>query len=225
MYAGEARHPVMIALAETVAEYGIPIGPFEALISAFEQDQDRVEYATYGQLLDYCDRSANPVGRIILHLARVFDEENVRLSDMTCTGLQLANFWQDVARDFSIGRIYLPREDRDAFGYPDADLRALRFTPEFAGLLRFQVERARKLLEAGRPLIGQMPGRLAMDVDLFSCGGLAILDRIEWRKFDVLSSRPELGKLAKLGLVARALLARRPRGEPALARAIAGRAS
>ena len=116
MYAGQARHPVMIALAETVAEFAIPIGPFEALISAFEQDQAVTEYATYAQLLDYCTRSANPVGHLVLYLARSYDDENARLSDSTCTGLQLANFWQDVARDLAIGRIYLPREDRERFG-------------------------------------------------------------------------------------------------------------
>ena len=226
MYEGQVRHPVMIALAETVRQYAIPIDPFEALISAFEQDQDIVEYATYDQLLDYCERSANPVGRIILHLGRVFDEDNARLSDLTCTGLQLANFWQDVARDLAIGRIYLPREDRDAFGYGENDLRALRFTPEFAELLGFEVGRARSLLEAGRPLIARMPGRLSIDVDLFSRGGLAILDRIEARGFDVLSGRPEVGKLTKLGLVVRALLGRPPRPHASpTALAPAGRAS
>ena len=226
MYQGRAGHPVMVALAETVAEYAIPIEPFEALISAFEQDQDIVEYETYGQLLDYCERSANPVGRIVLHLGRVFDEDNARLSDLTCSGLQLANFWQDVARDLAIGRIYLPREDRDDFGYPEADLRALRFTPEFAELIGFEVGRARCLLEAGRPLIARMPGRLSIDFDLYSRGGLAILDRIEARGFDVLSGRPEVGKLAKLGLVVRTLLGRPPRlHASAKALAPAGRAS
>ena len=115
MYAGQARHPVMIALAETVAEFAIPIAPFEALVSAFEQDQAVTEYATYAQLLDYCTRSANPVGHLVLYLARSYDDDNARLSDLTCTGLQLANFWQDVARDLAIGRIYLPREDRERF--------------------------------------------------------------------------------------------------------------
>ena len=222
MYEGEARHPVMVALAPTVEEFAIPIDPFEALISAFEQDQVVNEYETYGQLLDYCSRSANPVGHLVLYLARAFDEENAALSDRTCSGLQLANFWQDVARDLAIGRVYLPAEDRRAFGYPDDDLRALRFTPAFAELLRFEVVRARELLEAGRPLIGRMPRALAVDVDLFSRGGMAILERIEARGFDVLSGRPEVGKLAKLGLLARAMLARPPRSMP---KALAGRAS
>jgi squalene synthase HpnC len=222
MYEGEARHPVMVALAPTVEEFAIPIGPFEALISAFEQDQVVTEYAAYDQLLDYCSRSANPVGHLVLYLARAFDDDNARLSDYTCTGLQLANFWQDVARDLAIGRIYLPIEDRRAFGYLEADLRALRFTPAFADLLRFEVDRARDLLERGRPLIGRMPRALAVDVDLFSRGGLAILDRVEGQGFDVLSHRPEVGKLAKLGLLARAMLSRPPARSP---RVLAGRAS
>ncbi len=221
MYRGLATHPVMVALAPTVAEFAIPIDPFEALISAFEQDQRVNEYETYGQLLDYCARSANPVGHLVLYLARSFDPENAALSDLTCTGLQLANFWQDVARDLAIGRVYLPLEDRRRFGYEDADLRALRFTPAFAELLGFEVDRARDLLHRGRPLIARMPRSLGVDVDLFNRGGLAILDRIEAQGFDVLARRPEVGKLAKLGLLARAMLARPARPSSL----VAGRAS
>jgi squalene synthase HpnC len=209
MYEGRVRHPVMMALADTVAEFAIPIAPFEALISAFEQDQVVDDYETYARLLDYCTRSANPVGHLVLYLARSYDEENARLSDATCTGLQLANFWQDVDRDLAIGRIYLPREDRERFGYSSDDLRARRFTPGFAALMEFEVRRARALLEAGRALVPRMPGALAIDVDLFSRGGLAILERIAAQGYDVLTSRPRLGRLAKLGLIGRALLARR----------------
>jgi squalene synthase HpnC len=205
MYHGEARHPVMIALAETVKRHSIPEGPFEALISAFEQDQTVTEYLTYDQLLDYCTRSANPVGHLVLYVAGAFSPENARLADMTCTALQLANFWQDVARDLAIGRIYLPHEDRARFGYPDSDLRALRFTPAFAELLRFEVARARDLLSHGRALVPRIPGELAVDVDLFSRGGSAILDRIEARGFDVLSSRPALTRWTKLRLLGRAI--------------------
>jgi squalene synthase HpnC len=205
MYLGEARHPVMIALAETVKRHSIPEGPFEALISAFEQDQRVTEYLTYDQLLDYCTRSANPVGHLVLYVAGAFSPENARLADMTCTALQLANFWQDVARDLAIGRIYLPREDQARFGYPESDLRALRFTPAFAELLRFEVARARDLLSRGRALVPRIPGELAVDVDLFSRGGSAILDRIEANGFDVLSSRPALTRWTKLRLLGRAI--------------------
>ncbi len=206
MYDGQARHPVMIALAETVAEFAIPIEPFLALISAFEQDQEVVEYLSYAQLLDYCTRSANPVGHLVLYLGRSYNPENAALADATCTALQLANFWQDVARDLDIGRVYLPREDRDRFGYTDDDLRTRRFTPSFAALLRFEVERSRTLFDIGRPLAARLPRSLSVDVDLFSRGGLAILDRIAAQGYDVLNRRPRLSKLAKLGLLARALL-------------------
>jgi len=148
------------------------------------------------------------VGHLVLYLARSYNDDNARLSDLTCTGLQLANFWQDVARDLAIGRIYLPREDRERFDIGQDDLRALRFTPAFATLLAFEVERARALLEAGRALVPRMPRVLAIDVDLFSRGGLAILDRIAAQGYDVLTRRPRLSKSTKLSLIGRALLAR-----------------
>lgn len=214
LYDGKARHPVMIALRETIDAFAIPIDPFLALISAFEQDQEVTEYETYEQLLDYCTRSANPVGRLVLYLAQAFTAENAALSDKTCTALQLANFWQDVARDLDIGRVYLPREDRARFGCSDLDLRAKRFTPEFADLLKFEIDRTRALFRAGLPLIERMPRALAIDVELFSRGGLAILNRIEEKNYDVLSSRPRLSKLDKAGLLGHALLARAGMGWP-----------
>jgi squalene synthase HpnC len=205
LYRGEARHPVMIALGETVRKYGIPIDPFDALISAFEQDQTVSEYDTYEQLLEYCGRSANPVGHLVLYVAGAFTPENARLADATCTALQLTNFWQDVARDLAIGRIYLPRADRERFHYPESDLRALRFTPQFAEMMKFQVERARRLFAAGRELLVRVPLELAVDIDLFSRGGLAILDRIEAQGFDVLGFRPVLTRWNKVALLWRAL--------------------
>jgi squalene synthase HpnC len=205
LYQGRASHPVMIALAETVERKRIPIEPFEALISAFKQDQTVTEYLTYDQLLDYCARSANPVGHLVLYAAGAFAPENVRLADATCTALQLANFWQDVARDLAIGRIYLPRADRVHFGCSESDLRSLRFTPAFANLMEFEVERARALFAQGRPLVSRVPRELAVDIDVFSRGGLAILDRIEARGFDVLSARPVLSRWTKLLLLGRAI--------------------
>jgi squalene synthase HpnC len=227
MYAGPARHPVMVALRETVSRYEIPNGPFEALIDAFVQDQSVTEYLTFPQLADYCTRSANPVGHLVLYVAGAHDDENARLSDATCTALQLANFWQDVARDLAIGRIYLPREERDRFGYPESDLRALRFTPAFAELMRFEVDRTRELFEQGLPLAKRIPGPLAVDVDLFSRGGMAILDRIEECGYDVLSARPALDKWAKIGLIGRALAgmaAARLRGRRPVSKGIAAAA-
>ena len=149
MYQGRTRHPVMVALAETVSSYQIPIEPLEALIDAFVQDQTVTEYQTYSQLVHYCRRSANTVGHLVLHVAGAYTTENVRLSDATCTALQLANFWQDVARDLLIGRIYLPRDDRERYGYPECDLRALKFTPAFAELMRFEVERTARSFRRG----------------------------------------------------------------------------
>jgi squalene synthase HpnC len=226
MYRGQARHPVMIALAETVNRYGIPIEPFDALITAFEQDQTVTEYLTFDQLLDYCTRSANPVGHLVLYVAGAFTPDNARLADATCTALQLANFWQDVARDLAIGRIYLPRDDRARFGVSESDLRASRFSPAFAGLMKFEIERTRALFAQGRPLASRISGPLAVDIDLFSRGGLAILDRIEAHGFDVLSARPALTRWTKLRLLVRALAAMawsriqpRPSNSPAGARA------
>ena len=205
MYQGRVTHPVYVALEPVVKEYGIPPEPFHDLIDAFEQDQSLTNYQTYAQLLDYCTRSANPVGRLVLYLARSYDEPRAALSDSTCTALQLANFWQDVSRDLEIGRIYLPREDRERFNVTESDIQARRITPEFRALLKFEVERTRKLFDAGRPLVKQVPHHIAVDVDLFTRGGLAILDRIEQVNFDVLTSRPALSKFDKDRLIGRAL--------------------
>ena len=208
MYQGRASHPVYIALAETAREFAIPIGPFLDLISAFEQDQAVSEYHTFEQLIDYCKRSANPVGRLVLHLGRCFTEDNAGLSDATCTALQLTNFWQDIGRDLDIGRVYLPREDRERFGYTDQDLKERRFNPEFAALMQFEVDRTRLLFEQGRDLVGRMPKALAVDVELFERGGSAILRKIEAQGYDVWKKRPTLSKASKTWLLARALSSR-----------------
>jgi squalene synthase HpnC len=207
MYRGQTSHPVMIALAETVEEYRIPIEPFERLISAFLQDQEVTRYETFEQLLEYCERSANPVGRLVLYVAGADEPENVRLADSICTGLQLANFWQDVARDLAIGRIYLPREDRDRFGCSKGELRLGVCTPAIRQLMEFEVGRAREFFENGRSLVRRVGRGMAVDIDLFVRGGMAILDAIEARGFDVLSARPSLSRSTKLRLIARAAAA------------------
>jgi squalene synthase HpnC len=209
-YAGDPRHPVFVALAPTITRFGIPQQPFADLISAFEQDQTVSDYDTYDQLRDYCRRSADPVGRIVLYLCERFNEQNAAWSDSICTGLQLANFWQDVARDYDIGRVYLPREDRERFGYADAELQSRTTNDRFLKLMAFEVDRARMLLLAGRPLIAAMPGRLQVDIDLFLSGGLAILREIERIEFRVWEQRPvvtktRVGRLF-LGAAARGLL-------------------
>jgi len=199
-YAGRATHPVFVALSGTIREFGIPADPFADLISAFEQDQRIQSYETFDELRDYCRRSADPVGRLVLYLVRQYTPENVAYSDSICTGLQLANFWQDVARDREIGRVYLPREDRLRFGYSDEDLAARQTTPQFIDLMQFQVERARQFLQAGLPLIPRLPGRLQVDIELFARGGLHILERIEQIEYRVWEQRPVVtkGDLARL---------------------------
>lgn len=205
-YAGDARHPVFVALQGTVRDFDIPIAPFDDLISAFEQDQTVHAYDTFDQLRDYCRRSADPVGRIVLHLCRASSDENVALSDSVCTGLQLANFWQDVARDYDINRVYLPREDRAQFGYTDADLKARVTSDAFLALMRFEVDRARRFLLDGLPLVVRMPGRLRIDIDLFVRGGLLILDRIAAVNYRVWDTRPVLKKRHFFGLFLKSLL-------------------
>jgi squalene synthase HpnC len=208
-YAGQTTHPVYVALKGTIEEFGIPAAPFEDLISAFEQDQRVKEYDTFEQLLDYCRRSANPVGRLVLALCRRADELNFRWSDSVCTGLQLANFWQDVARDSDIGRVYLPREDRERFKYSTDDLSQRRTTAQFLELMRFEVDRARDFLRpwrnARRPELETFPFRLQVDLELFSRGGERILDRIEGIGYRVWDSRPKVTKFDVLGLFVRAL--------------------
>ncbi len=205
MSAGDARHPVMVALADTARRFAIPPAPFLDLLTAFEQDQRVTRYDTFAQLLGYCRQSANPVGRLVLHLFGCHTPDRVALSDEICTGLQLANFWQDVARDLDIGRVYLPAEDRARFGYSDADLAARRFTPAFADLMRFEVERARGFFDRGEPLIRALPRSARLNVALFSGGGRAVLREIERQDYDVWNRRPVVSGRRKALLLTRAL--------------------
>jgi squalene synthase HpnC len=196
-YDGRPRHPVMIAIQETIQRFQIPSRPFLDLLFAFEQDQLVKRYETYEQLLGYCRHSANPVGHLVLYLCESYTAENAVLSDSICTALQLTNFWQDVARDLDIGRVYLPREDRLRFGYSDEDLEGRRFTPEFAALLRFEVERARALFHQGLPLVGRVAPGFRADIALFAQGGLAILRKIDQAGYNVWHERPVLSKWDK----------------------------
>jgi squalene synthase HpnC len=204
-YDGEPRHPVMLALRPTVRRFAIPPRPFLDLLVAFEQDQTVKHYQTYEQLLGYCRYSAKPVGHLVLYLCESFDEGRAALADHICTALQLANFWQDVARDLDIGRIYLPAEDRECFGVSEADLRARRTTPGFVELMRFEVARARELFHRGTPLLERLPADVRPDVELFQRGGLAILRKIEADGYNVLTRRPALAKWEKAALLGGAL--------------------
>jgi len=193
-FAGDTTHPVFVALRGTIEHFHIPAQPFQDLISAFEQDQVVTEYATFDDVRGYCRCSADPVGRIVLYLCEQFSAEHAAWSDSICTGLQLANFWQDVSRDLDIGRIYLPREDCARFGYSLEELRQRVTNEHFIELMRFEVDRARNLLLAGLPLIGHLPGRLQVDIDLFARGGLCILERIQGMGYRVLERRPIVRK-------------------------------
>ena len=205
-YSGQPRHPVFVALRETVREFDIPQHEFSDLLRAFRQDQIVTRYPRFSDLLGYCQNSANPVGHLVLYLCGYRDAERQKLSDYTCTALQLANFWQDVGVDYSKGRIYLPLEDFAKFGFSETDLSQGRATPEFLAMMKFEVERAREWFQRGLPLIKQVDRKLALDLELFSRGGMAILDAIQRQGYDVLKSRPAISKRRKFWLVARAAL-------------------
>jgi squalene synthase HpnC len=205
-YAGRPRHPVFVALKETVRECDIPRQPFADLLTAFRRDQRVSRYETFEDVLGYCRYSANPVGHLVLYVCGYRDGERQQLSDYTCTALQLANFWQDVTVDYGKGRIYLPLEDLRRFGVSEKDIAERRATPQFLKLMRFEVERAREWFRKGLPLAQKVDGELAIDIELFSQGGVAILQAIGKQGYDVLRRRPVISKPGKLALVARAAL-------------------
>lgn len=193
-YRGQARHPVFVALAETIAQCQIPPEPFLDLLRAFRQDQTKTRYLDFAELLEYCRYSANPVGRLVLYVCGYREAELQELSDCTSTALQLANFWQDVGRDYQMGRIYIPLDDMARHGYTEEDLAAFRYDERFRSLLGELVGRTWCLFERGLPLVSCVDRRLAMDIELFSRGGMEILRLIERQNYDVLSRRPHLDR-------------------------------
>jgi squalene synthase HpnC len=214
-YRGETRHPVFVALAETIRACDIPQKPFADLLVAFRQDQTVTRYQTMDDVLGYCKNSADPVGRLVLYACGYRDPERFQLSDYTCTALQLANFWQDLSSDYTArDRIYLPVQDMERYGVDEALIAQRNPTQAFRELVRYQVDYARQLFNKGLPLIAKVDRELALDLDLFSRGGLEILDAIERAQYDVLTARPAISKGRKLRLLTRAfsskLLARRP---------------
>jgi squalene synthase HpnC len=200
------RHPVFIALRETIRECDIPRAPFADLLTAFRQDQTVTRYPTFEDVLGYCKNSANPVGHLVLYLCGYRDAERQKLSDFTCTALQLANFWQDVAVDYRKGRIYLPLESLAKFGVSESDIEQRRATAQFRQLIKFEVARARDWFQQGLPLAAKVDKHLALDIELFSRGGLEILNAIERQEYDVLQRRPAISKPRKLWLLARAAM-------------------
>ncbi|HEY7404324.1 MAG TPA: squalene synthase HpnC [Candidatus Angelobacter sp.] len=203
-YEGAPKHPVFVALQDTVRQFGIPKHEFSDLLIAFRQDQTVTRFETFDDVLAYCRYSANPVGHLVLYLCGYSDAERQQLSDYTCTALQLANFWQDVFVDYGKGRIYLPLEDLRRFGVSGEDIAQRRATPPFIALMKFEVERAREWFARGLPLVNAVDRELAVDLELFSRGGQEILNAIERQGFDVLRARPAISKSRKLMLVLRA---------------------
>jgi squalene synthase HpnC len=205
-YEGNPRHPVFVALADTVKKFDIPKHEFSDLLIAFRQDQTVTRFETFDDVLAYCRYSANPVGHLVLYLCGYHDAERQQLSDYTCTALQLANFWQDVSVDYAKGRIYLPLEDLQRYSVTEEDLAQKRNTPAFCEMMKFEVERARQWFDRGLPLVSKVDKELAVDIELFSRGGQEILNAIERQRFAVLGRRPAISKTRKLALVARAAL-------------------
>ena len=201
---GEANEDIFIAVAESLRTQQLPVGLLHDLLSAFEQDVRVSSYETFTDVLAYCRLSANPIGRLVLHLFGRAQEPLLAASDAICTALQLANFWQDVAIDLDKGRCYLPREDQRRFGCDEAAIRSRSVSPAYASLMRFQVQRTRDLFAQGAELPRMVGGRLGFELRLVMLGGLGILDRIERVGFDVFTRRPSLSRADWGRLVLRA---------------------
>src|SRR6266852_3495626 len=204
-YEGRPSHPVFIALRETIVAKDIPKQPFADLLKAFRQDQTVKRYPTWDAVLNYCVYSANPVGRLVLYLCGYGDEPRQRLSDATCTALQLANFWQDVSRDLEKGRIYIPLDAATAHGLTEADIVERRFDARYIDLMKDLIARARALFAEGLLLTKMVDARLSVDLEMFSRGGIAVLDAIEASGYNTLHHRPAIGKGKQARLLGRAL--------------------
>lgn len=215
---GKVSHPVFVALQATAAQYRLPQQLFDDLITAFERDQTVTRYNNFAELYEYCRYSANPVGRLVLGLCGYQDEERNALSDATCTALQLANHWQDVTVDLLKDRVYLPLDVLARHGYPVEALFQKRFDARFRAAMQEAVEVARGLFLKGLPLAGMVDRRLAIDLELFSRGGLKVLEKIEQQDYDVLRARPAVSKIERVGLLLGAL-GRRAFSRQTLARA------
>src|ERR1700674_5387671 len=207
-YAGKPSHPVFVALGQTIRACDIPIEPFSDLLVAFRQDQTVHRYPTWNGVLGYCRYSANPVGRLVLYLCGYRDSERQELSDATCTALQLANFWQDVGRDLDKGRIYIPLEALAAHGLAEEDIVTRRFDARYVSLMKELIARTRDLFQQGMPLAGRVESALRVDIEMFSRGGLAVLESIEAIGYNTLHHRPSIPKSKQLQLLTRAFFQR-----------------
>ena len=192
-------------LAEVIGHWQLPLQLFRDLLDAFAQDVVKKRYADHDELLDYCRRSANPVGRLLLHLAGCTGETDLRRSDCICTSLQLINFWQDIGIDWAKGRVYLPQSDLARFGIAEAQIGEGRWSAEWAALLDFEIDRTRRLMREGAPLVWQLPGRMALEIRFTVHGGLRILEKIHAARGDVFRFRPSLRPADWLRVAARAV--------------------
>jgi squalene synthase HpnC len=206
-YNGRPSHPVFVALRETIVAKDIPKQPFADLLRAFRQDQNVKRYPTWDSMIGYCVYSANPVGRLVLYLCGYRDEERQAMSDATCTALQLANFWQDVARDLEKGRIYIPLDVAASHGVTEADIVERHFDQRYVNLMKDLIARTRVIFAQGAPLANMVSGRLSVDLEMFSRGGVAVLDAIENMGYDTLHKRPAISKAKQVHLLGRSLLA------------------
>ncbi len=205
-FAGRPPKNLFLALAHTIEQFDLPQQPFDDLLDAFRQDQTQTRYESFDDLLGYCRRSANPVGQILLRLAGSHNDETIALSDQICTGLQLVNFWQDVHRDYQIGRVYLPKQAMDRFGVGTDHLQSETADQPLRNLIGEQCQIAEGYLRGGLPLAKIVPQWFAADVKLFVHGGLATIQAIRRHDHDVLGHRPKVGKIQQAWLVARAAL-------------------
>ena len=200
-YDGSPKHSVFVALAETVRQFDIPKHEFSDLLTAFRQDQTITRFETFADVLGYCHYSANPVGHLVLYLCGYRDAERQQLSDYTCTALQLANFWQDVTVDLEKDRVYLPLDLLARHGYTVADLQAGTFNAAFQNVMRDAIGVARKLFLEGLPLTKTVDKRLGFDLELFSRGGMRVLEKIERQNYNLLARRPAISKLERVQLL------------------------
>jgi phytoene synthase len=197
--------PLFAQIATIRTEYQLPLQLFHDLLDAFAQDVVKTRYADFAEVLDYCRRSANPVGRLLLHVFDAATAQNLQHSDCICSSLQLINFWQDIAVDFANARVYLPQDDLARFGVPEAALGAADTGSGFCDLMRFEVQRARSMMLEGAPLGGRLPGRIGLEIRTIVQGGLRILEKIEAVNFDIFRRRPVLGARDWPLVMARAL--------------------
>jgi len=210
-YEGETTGPIFVALGETASRTGLPREPLDALLQAFRMDVTTRRFIRFEDVLYYCRHSANPIGYLVLHLFGEVSGRTVPLSDAICTGLQLANFWQDLSVDWRKGRLYVPLEDLDRFGYTESELAQGIVDERFRRMLAFEVERAREYLLNGIPLLDLVSSaRLRFELSLTIRGGLAILEAVRAIGYDVIHRRPSLSTMHKAGILLRTLLRRSP---------------